>query len=320
LNWDARNAEACANKLDELEISVFFPTLGLMRADASLTRIHPNYVSRGRQRTRLHADLAVIRLNRTVPLAPDPIPDRIDATLPLLSSGFGMLNFSVVGEDSPFEALRTYQEGAKQVAWHGGVQPSTPDLVGTNRNPCGPAAAGDYLCTFYTASRVSEGVTANTALCGGDSGSPLFSVSADSHFLIGIATGRAGSDECAGETPTFSYFIDLTNPIHRDWVASVVASGDNSAVPAVEYRDRCGEQRLTGPAAIETLAPYRFMSITTFRERDNETAFRPSVSVADAQGFCDQDSTAGITTCAFETPRKVALRVSEGFGQVVFCE
>ena len=302
--WYAQDYRSCLAGLPSVKVGVFFPTVGLFENDGAPI-VHPGYRSPVEglvaDQTRI-ADLAIVRLDRPVPIEPHPI--RAAGNGQHILASYGIFSLTYVPDGIPYEENAQYSPGVKQIS----IQPRIQEKPGE----CGRHAAGDTFCIHYSGLVVTAGPERPTGICGGDSGSPLFE--RDGHgriHLTGLSSYMSPPQgKCESTTGRFNHFIKLDD--YALWIRETIGGDVSSAA----HKHVCGETVLSGPGVFDFSFPVKLISAVGF---DKIEAPQSAVTLNSADAVCQSNADFSALSCSLRSESKVELQIDGGFAQVVFC-
>ena len=141
-DWFSRSFAECKAKLQHVDASVFFPTVGIVKA-VGTPIVNPQFHSPAESKvsTEPIADLAVLRLRSSVAISTQKLGDAQKDDR-LVAASFGVFAFTnVEGSDLPYKNRVAYSEGMGLLSSH--VDPGLDPVI------CGPQGAVDTICTRY---------------------------------------------------------------------------------------------------------------------------------------------------------------------------
>lgn len=306
--WFYRDFEECRSNLSRFRFHVFFPTLGIFSVQDEPI-INESYYSPENpiepDKT-IVADLALVRLDRKVPL-PIPLLDTANASERPLMSSFGMLSLASLPKSFGLAAGITYQEGIQQI--------SKQRLIYLDPGACGDYGTLDTFCTEYSSVPVKAGPGVDAGACGGDSGGPLYRPEQiNGRFrLIGITSYYSPANfDC--QSGRLTHFVNISR--YAGWIAS-----ETSVADAIDVTGpTCVDAILKGPGLFPIHVRPGLVSITTFDERSGD-ASRPDLSlVGISSDRCDLATEFGVAACSIAEPLLLQIILRSGFAQITICQ
>lgn len=316
-------AQTCRRRMDELQFKIVFPGIGIFDA-YSKADIMDDYlplhlgIKTGITR---NADLAVISLVNSPNTSAAQRGQLTEDGL-LFTVGFGLHSFKIVPADSGYVADNTYDDGPKQIAKY------LDGKFSTSWEECAEGAGLDTICGEYNPIAV-KGKLADAGACSGDSGAPLFELSADGKAttLVGVTSyvypSPKGKNPCVAAAKAMTFFVDISR--YSDWLNSLQPSDINDD----QHTRTCRSSVLVGPGSIKLKIPKSAISLVAYDLHDpGKPNQRPSTEVVENGDLkCVQEQTFGIHSC--EASKETTLSISIGpspfqgikpLTQLVICE
>ncbi|ASY58312.1 trypsin-like serine protease [Sinorhizobium sp. CCBAU 05631] len=316
-------AQACRRRMSELKFKIVFPGVGIFDA-YSKAEIMDDYVPL-HLGTKLgvtrNADLAVISLVNDPDMSGVKMGQLTEGGLHF-TVGYGVHSFKIVPEDSGYVADNTYDDGPKQIAKY------LDGKFSTSWEECGEGAGLDTFCGEYNPVAV-KGKLADAGACNGDSGAPLFELSADGKAttLVGVTSyvhpSPKGKNPCVAAAKAMTFFVDISR--YSDWLNSLQPSDDSDE----QHMRTCRSSVLVGPGSIKLKIPKSAISLVAYDFHDpGKPNQRPPTQVVENGDLkCVQEQTFGIHSC--EASKETTLSISIGpspfqgikpLTQLVICE
>lgn len=321
---DLSHADACKLRFSELSLSVFFSGIGFFDVSPGIS-LHNNYWPVSipmRDGQSGNSDIAILTLLKPPPITPSII-GKFKNNNRHFSVSYGRHSFATVPEASGYLKKIPYQDGPKQIAKY------LPGSLLDWRNCALDTLSRDTICSDYNP-LPRAGVRADSASCGGDSGSPLFSLNDTDAFESVVAVASYVSpiaredDQCNDQVAIASHFVILD--IYSDWVA------DNAMEISVKGAKKsdinCESSILIGPGILGfSIFPGSF-SLSTFERDVNQISLRPNLKVEENPHLrCSTSKEFGILSCHVTTQTDVKISIGEGhfdgenpMAQIVTCE
>ncbi|MDX0162469.1 trypsin-like serine protease [Sinorhizobium meliloti] len=317
-------SEACKAKISSLSFTILFSGIGLFRASSDAA-LPDNYrpvnlpIETGETE---NSDIAVLTLIDTPPIE----PSALGQFTPLdghVSVGFGKHSFSIVPENSGFLEHVPYQDGPKQVAKY------IPNKILDWRN-CGRTAASlDSVCGDYNP-LPREGIVADAASCGGDSGSPLYSTAERYHkpIVVGLASYVfpvvSEENPCDDQSPVASHFVILSDYIN--WISNHTSPAP--LAPGHQKNLACRSAVLIGPGLLAFTSKPGSFSLSAFQRDAGDIRLRPELKIEENSDLdCTGDRDFGVMACEVKVETQVRVSIGKGFfegesplAQIVTCE
>jgi hypothetical protein len=304
--WNASDFGSCKTFAARASAKVFFPAAGLFHAAGTPT-VNPNYRNpNAGGHAAAFADLAVILLDRDVPLQPArPAPLNPKETSYAIAS-FGPFSFLDTPSGTDYAAGEQYTAGVAQV--------SPLSLFSVLQADC--KAPQEVFCNPTSNFGGSSLGFAGSGACGGDSGGAVVFHAKDGSLLVVGVTSyvRVGNGKsCVADpiSPQVTSYIRLDD--YLPWLQKVAGTGTRNYVAPI-----CGEAIIETPPKIFPMRPGAgFLSITPFELLVNDPAH---VTVGgDAKGKCAHDDDFGVDYCSLGDQDRLEISVPHGYAQVATC-
>ncbi|WP_172428522.1 S1 family peptidase [Azospirillum brasilense] len=336
--WLFKTASECLPELKNISAQVFFPAAGIFNISATPV-IHEKYHSSANKMTKAErretpiADLAILKIEKDVPIEPAIINQTTIAQQNIdgrpVQVGFGSFSFAALPSDSQLRENQVYQEGVRQLSKHRGF--------GVNPSQCGDGAGADTICTEYSSNPVQEGEKMDAGACAGDSGAPLFKPSKAHlpHTVIGITSYYYPKNmNCSDGRST--YFIELSQ--YASWINKQTDSADldsdsadldsdsadldsdSADLDSRQYSLACAEALFRGPGDLPMRAGPGILSLTTFTESQT-SSIHPLVKVIGLpKEACNASPRFGVFACILPENRLLEISLESGFAQISVCK
>jgi hypothetical protein len=235
-------AAAClnANAPSSRTSYAYFPAAGLFPVKANTVVINPGYSrSAGAAASHKVADLAIAELSGPVPLEPAR-PFAAGSVDHYISVGFGL--------------SATASEDANRLGLPNGVYSGGIGTLAFRDLTACPPGIEDLLCGHYKAINFNPTSDSN-AVCKGDSGGPLFGVTASHDTrLVGVTSARISLD--SGCDPNYEAFSEYTRlESHRAWIESVIATAPAASSVGPDCADAILSSQQDKTTSIEFRVP-----------------------------------------------------------------
>lgn len=320
------NAEQCKGTLAQTSAEVFSYKYGLSE-EATSIHVHPDYEFRNSNNDPAKAslpgeqvaDLAIVKIKGFAGVRGLGITD-VRGQTRFATSAFGRFSWTTALEHISYvQAKEIYKAGIQQMSfWDASdVHNGSVCIDGGQYGP------DDGICTEHKTGSASIGAPSSTSgVCGGDSGSPLYSVGSDGQLeLVGIASyfypPASGGVDCqtSGEADIVNVYISVSD--HREWVESFLEPSELSTTVS---DSNCKEFMFSGPGEIINMNDNNRVSVSAINEGYNEDPPLFQIQLV-GQHQCRADLSRGVSSCDAEVAAPSAIRAFDsGLYQAFFCK